>query len=140
MPSGSPALWYGNFYPPDGSVSRFFKAKNDVPIYQLQHYPGWRQCHYLPLMTASGSATGLTVYMRGPTIYGIASHGVGPSSHLVGRCNGVAVHFALNEGEYLTSAWLQEFVINSDVQRDLAVESPYQVPFQLNRKRDFRVC
>ncbi|ROV98720.1 hypothetical protein VMCG_06793 [Cytospora schulzeri] len=144
LPSGSPALWYGDHYPPEGSTLRFFTSKGATEIYRLHYYPGWRQCQYLPLLTESEYATGLTVYLWGSTITGIASHGTVSSNLLIGSRSGLPIHFALNKGERLTSVWLFESDVGTFVGRYLAVTTSHGrtkqfAPFDDSRQRETAV-
>lgn len=126
LPSGSPALWLGDNYPPEGSVSRFSICKRASEAYKLHYYPGWRQCQYLPLSTAAGYTTGLTVYLHSHSnaIAGVASHGTKSACLLLGSRLGLPLHFALNKGETLTSAWISESNVGPFIERTLAVIFP----------------
>lgn len=100
-------------------------------------------------MTASGYASGLTVYLWHEQITGIASHGIGSSDFLFGSRSGIPNHFALNQGEQLISAWLHEYSlvygVVSTSKRYLVVTSPFHVillrfqnvSLQLERLTDF---
>lgn len=102
-------MWFGPFSPSEHLVKRLFPPphpRTQTWVRQLDYYPGWRQCQYLPLNTASGYTSGLTVYFDYSLEYltGIISHG--HANLALGRPEGLPIHFALRRGEYLTSAWL----------------------------------
>jgi hypothetical protein len=63
----------------------------------------------------------MTVYLWNGHMTGIALHGIGSSDFVFGSRCGLPIHFALNQGEYLTSAWLSESKLGFDVERYLAV-------------------
>lgn len=104
-------MWYGHFSssPSENLVKRLFPPphpRTQEWVRQLDYYPGWRQCQYLTLNTASGYTSGLTVYFDYSLEYltGIMSHG--HANLALGSPWGVPIHFALRRGEYLISAWL----------------------------------
>lgn len=102
-------MWYGRFSPPENMVKRLFPPPHPCAqewLRQLDYYPGWRQCQYLALVTASGYTSGLTVYLDHTleNLTGIMSNG--HSNLALGSTKGVPIHLALKRGEHLTSAWL----------------------------------
>lgn len=117
LEDSQPVMWYGEC-PPVGASTRLITSPK--PVHELHYYPGWRQCQYLPLSRGSEYASGLTAYMspQSGDIYGLVAHIDGSSDSVFGQAGyetdeqgnnnsycGTPIHFALHQGEYLTSAW-----------------------------------
>lgn len=70
-------------------------------------HPGSRLCHHLALVRDSIYASAITAYLSAEGIRGLKVHFPSGESSVFGRQKTYyPLHFALAEGEYLTSAWL----------------------------------
>ena len=66
-----------------------------------------RLCHHLALVRDSAYAIAVTVYVSVNGIKGIKAHFSSGEFNMFGQTEGCyTLHFALAEGEYLTSAWI----------------------------------
>ena len=72
---------------------------------QVQNYPGWRLCKYLPFLDDGGYISGLTMYCNGHGITGMIAHG--QSKTLIGQCEGCPIHIYLQPNERIVSVWLR---------------------------------
>ncbi|KAB5522991.1 hypothetical protein GE09DRAFT_1257842 [Coniochaeta sp. 2T2.1] len=71
---------------------------------RLVFHPTSRLCIHLPLIRESEYASGITFFCCRENIHGVKAHFTSGFT-LLGEEKGQPVHFALAEGEYLTSAW-----------------------------------